>query len=318
MSRRGLIGFGAAAGVAAVSGAPFSASASTPQGVGPTEEEYTNAVTVALTPGAFVRSLNVFDFNSFAIAAGSFNQFVGYTGGMHNGVPGANFVVANLDLPVGAALTKVDVIGSRSSAGSQTWSLVLVNVITGFDAVLGSANLSNVNGVTQGTITLPAPRVTGPGETFAIRLENTDGFNRATGAVYQYTSLGSGFVAIAPRRVYDSRRDAASKIARGATRAISVANEYQTASVVVPAGATAIAYNVTVTDTEGGFGYLSVAPGGAAPNANSSSINWAAARASIANGLVVGINAAREVNVLCDGAADAKTHFLIDVLGYYV
>jgi hypothetical protein len=315
MSRRGLIGFGAAAGAAVVTGTPFAAHA-VPTGIGPTPDDYTNAVTITLAPGQFARSLNVFDFNGFNTAGGSSNIFVGYLGGVWNSSGTGNFMSATLDLPVGALLTKVDVLGNRSSVGGQAWSLIMVNVVTGVDVVVGSSNLNSVNGATQGTITLN--RAVAPGETYVVRLDNTDANSRAVGVVYQYSAPGSAFVAVAPRRVYDSRKDTAGKLARGATRTVNVATEYQTTNSVVPAGATAIAYNITVTDTESGFGFLSVAPGGSAPSSNSSSINWSAAKTSLANGLVVGINAAREINVLCDGAADAKTNFLIDVLGYYV
>jgi hypothetical protein len=315
ISRRGLIGLGAAAGAAVATGTSFAAHAAAPQGIGPTPDDYTNAVTISLTPGNYARTLGVFDFESFATGGGSSNAFVGYLGGMYNTAGASNFVVATLEVPVGAVLTKVDVIGNRSVVGSQAWSLVSINVVTGVDAIVGSANLNGVNGATQGTISLN--RVVSVGESLAIRLDNTDASNRAVGVVYQYSVAGSSFVALAPRRVYDSRRDPAGKIVRGTPRTLSVANEFQTTNSVVPAGATAIAYNLTITDTESSFGYLSVAPGGINPAAVSS-INWSSAKASLANGLVVGINAAREINVLCDGNADAKTHLLIDVLGYYV
>ncbi len=69
--------------------------------------------------------------------------------------------------------------------------------------------------------------------------------------------------------------------------------------------------------TEKAFGYLTVVAGGAA-TAGPSSINWDRVEATLANGLQGPLNANREVSVFCGGDTGAKTHFLIDVLGYYL
>lgn len=135
------------------------------------------------------------------------------------------------------------------------------------------------------------------------------------------TAAGA-FIAIDPTRVYDSRLPdpAQGALASGASRAVSVAFQRDAVSgkVVqmgerVPEGATAIAFNITITETAGA-GFLAVAPGNAA-SSPSSSINWTAAGQTIANGLIVKIHSDRTVKVFAGGAGSA--HFIIDVNGFW-
>ena len=84
---------------------------------------------------------------------------------------------------------------------------------------------------------------------------------------------------------------------------------------VVPPGATAIAYNLTVTRTTG-QGYLSVEPGGTV-EPGGSAINWSPGLASIANASVVKLDSQRRISVFIGGPAATSTHFIIDVVGYY-
>jgi hypothetical protein len=126
------------------------------------------------------------------------------------------------------------------------------------------------------------------------------------------------FTAITPTRVYDSRISGG-RLSNGQTRVVSVANGINVSSGVVttpdlvPAGATAIQYNLTVVDTTGS-GYLQVAPGDASA-ITSSSINWTATGQIIANGLMVKIDASRQVKAF---AMIGSTNFILDVLGYYL
>ena len=137
---------------------------------------------------------------------------------------------------------------------------------------------------------------------------------------------GAGtFHALAPVRVYDSRLAAPTqgKLATGQNRVVSIADARNevTGSVVVadvvPVGATAVVVNLTVTQTEGVLGgFLSVVPGDATA-LSGSSINWSGPDQNIANGLTAKISADRKVNVFCGGVPTPKTHFVIDVSGYY-
>lgn len=127
---------------------------------------------------------------------------------------------------------------------------------------------------------------------------------------------------ITPTRVYDSRAAAPSPgvISGGASRVVSVSDARPdfTGAVatagVVPAGASAIAYNLTVADTVGA-GFLSVNEGDAT-GFTASSINWSATGQLLANGLVVKLDGSRQVKVFAGGGG--STNFLIDVLGYYL
>lgn len=135
------------------------------------------------------------------------------------------------------------------------------------------------------------------------------------------TTAGA-FHAIAPVRVYDSRLGAipdSGIFAPNTDRTISIKDGFDLAGVLttpdaVPEGATAIAFNVTVTATTGP-NFLSIVPGDDA-SFTTSSINWSAAAQSIANGLTVGLNAARQVKIFA-GDQTGSTHVIIDVLGYY-
>jgi hypothetical protein len=81
----------------------------------------------------------------------------------------------------------------------------------------------------------------------------------------------------------------------------------------VPVGATAVAYNLTVTATTSG-GHMRVWPAGM-PLVSASTINWPGAGYSRANGTVVAISPGRDVT-LYNGSA-TPTDALIDTLGYY-
>ena len=82
----------------------------------------------------------------------------------------------------------------------------------------------------------------------------------------------------------------------------------------MPAGATAIMYNVTVVNTVAS-GWLSVNPGGVASTATST-INWGSSGTVLANGTMVALDANRGITVACGGTG-ASTNFIIDVTGYY-
>ena len=135
------------------------------------------------------------------------------------------------------------------------------------------------------------------------------------------------FHPISPARVYDSRGNmgatAAGPIAQTQSRVIPVGDARNLNGTiatpnVVPPGATAITFNLTVTGTTGAFGYLSLVPGDAA-SFTTSTINWDGPGKSLANGGTIKLDANRQVKVFCsDPAAISSTEFIIDVTGYYL
>jgi hypothetical protein len=135
-------------------------------------------------------------------------------------------------------------------------------------------------------------------------------------------STAGAFHAITPARVYDSRKPAPlpGVLATGQTRTVSIADrrDPSNGSVVqtnvVPARATAIAYNLTIVSTVGSNGFLAVNEGGNT-TVSASVINWSASGLTLANSTVVKVSNA-QITVICGGTS-TSCHFIIDVLGYY-
>jgi hypothetical protein len=129
------------------------------------------------------------------------------------------------------------------------------------------------------------------------------------------------FHAITPARVYDSRQALPSPgiLNSGQNRTISVKDSraINGGAVVenntVPAGATAVAANITVVGTVG-TGYLAINPGGDTA-VNASTINWFGGGQILANGVGLTLNSNRELTIVCAGGG--KTHFIVDITGYY-
>ena len=122
---------------------------------------------------------------------------------------------------------------------------------------------------------------------------------------------GSGFTPVTPTRAYDSRTGPG-PIAAGQQRTISMAT-----GGLVPEGATAVAYNATVADTTGS-GWLTVTPGSVGVLPVSSTINWWATNQFLSNGIAVGVDGQREVNVFAGpNGSGASTDFVLDTVGYY-
>jgi hypothetical protein len=135
-------------------------------------------------------------------------------------------------------------------------------------------------------------------------------------------SAAGAFHALSPGRVYDSRAAAPQQgtIGGSQNRTISVADKRDpatgavTVADFVPAGATAVAANVTVV-SQTGSGFLTINPGGTT-TVDSSTINWSAAGQILANGVILTLNANRELTVVAGGGG--STDFLVDISGYYL
>lgn len=124
---------------------------------------------------------------------------------------------------------------------------------------------------------------------------------------------GGRFTPVAPVRVYDSGAVGVALLAPGETRNIKVHTGLQGQQNVIPVGATAVAYNITVVEPRVA-GHLRVMPGDVSET-NSSAINWFLPGDKIANGLVVGVAADRSVNV--NNRSGGAVRFLLDIVGYY-
>jgi hypothetical protein len=128
------------------------------------------------------------------------------------------------------------------------------------------------------------------------------------------------FHPVTPTRVYDSRANQPHEgsIKTGEPRTISVADGRHTISGavihpdLVPAGATAVACNVTVTNTFG-HGFAVVNPG-ENDAVGASTINWQPGQV-LANSIIVGIDDARRVTLVVGAGAIAD--IVVDVSGYF-
>ncbi|MCB0915840.1 MAG: hypothetical protein KDC23_09090, partial [Actinobacteria bacterium] len=123
-------------------------------------------------------------------------------------------------------------------------------------------------------------------------------------AVMPTATADSLFVPTAPKRAYDSR-GIDGPIFSGQERTIDL-------DLWVPAGATGVAYTVTVTETVGA-GHLAVGVPGEG-NPGTSVINWFANGQNVANSATAAVNEAREISVFAGGG---PTEFIIDILGYF-
>jgi hypothetical protein len=110
-----------------------------------------------------------------------------------------------------------------------------------------------------------------------------------------------------PQRAYDSRNDANGPLA-GAIPPVARTIQISSAVPQVPASASAIVGNLTITDAKGG-GFATVWPSGAWPG--TSNINFSPG-VDIANAITVGLGPGGTVLV----AASKQTHVIIDVAGY--
>ncbi|MFP5489552.1 MAG: hypothetical protein ACLGHQ_14765, partial [Acidimicrobiia bacterium] len=136
------------------------------------------------------------------------------------------------------------------------------------------------------------------------------------------TQLQPQYFPIDPIRCYDSREEAYAEsgpIARLERRVVSVADSHDRSGVViatdvVPEGATAITYNITVARPTA-VNWLAVAPGDQTDAPQFSSINFSVGR-NDANGLTGKLDDDRQVAVFC-GDDVGSCHFIIDVTGYY-
>ena len=142
------------------------------------------------------------------------------------------------------------------------------------------------------------------GQTYSIALRavNAVGAGAASARV-TVTPLGAAFVPLDPYRAYDSRVDGG-LLPGGSSRLVTTG---------VPAGAVAVAYNLTATGMLGS-GLLTVTPGGV-PSGGTSTLNFTATGQTVANAFGSGVDAQGRISVSATGAA---THFVVDVVGYYM
>lgn len=312
VSRRGLLKLGAVAGLAAggaALGIPVSANAATGQGTGISSPAAPANPQLPLVPVVNNAVSNMVGLPDLQAQDGVLT-YVSASAYCFGSGPGAGnpFILAPINVPPGATLVAVTPFGT-STAG-QSWRVRAQNLQTGsFPTIASGVSPMGVDQFVNLSMSYTVPLYT------RVWLECTpcnDANNVVIGAGYFYIPSTPGFHAIAPLRVYDSRLTGGPMIG-GQTRAISVAMTTLGAAAVPPA-ASAILYNLTVTDTTSGAGFLALFPFGTSYPGNSS-INWTAAGQTLANGGAVSLGGDRQVNVFDAGGG---TQFILDVTGYYL
>lgn len=234
---------------------------------------------------------------------------VGVQGEASTGIAGIGTAIGVLGSgPVGV-LGNGDSVGLRASALSTNGTALDLPALTGHTAP-GSRSVA----YTVGRIEIDEN-----GNLWMCTAAGTPGtWRKLTGP-----AVAGAFHPLTPGRVVDTRLSAGGigPLTTGSALFVSVADRKAVGVVpaltdFVPAGATAIAANVTVTNTVAS-GFLTVNPGGNS-TIGASTINWSSGGLTLANGVILTLNANRELTIVYGGVATAATNVIVDVNGYYL
>ena len=318
----GVLGVGAIGSGSAVSAAP--PGGETVGGGGAPVGESRLEAPVAAAAGVEYLSYSGLDFK-----AGTSSLTYGSSSGELSTTAG--FYTVPVSMPQGATVTEVVLYFTESVAAAN----VICRLVryqghtsgSNFNSVvIFDTSLAPVSGAMQSIVSaVPAGEVVDNTKNSYFLILNAAAGCTVYGARVGFrrgASITTSFVPLNPGRVYDSRWAVfgAAKINGGENRAISVKDRRRISPDdgavdlvdFVPAGARAIAYNLTITETVNA-GFLAATPGDATTFA-ASTINWSQTGQNLANGTVVTLDGSRNMKVFSGGL----THFIIDVLGYYI
>ncbi len=255
-------------------------------------------------------------------------------------------VYAAVELPDGARIKRVTFFGTDNAATNISITLnrvdynipILIGAITRSDLAVTSFTTSATPGETVVSSTDNLDEITGSFSTSFVsthhRFHSLDVVMHTAaglqeilcGVEVQYQVPASGadpgtvFHPITPVRAYDSRITAYSvngPIPNNSSRVVDISAGHDlitgavTLADAVPAGATAITYNLT-SDASTTVGFVAITPGNAGTFATSAlNLNGT----PLANGGTVAIAGDRTVKVFVGGGG--STQIIIDVTGYY-
>lgn len=319
-SRRDFLGIGVTAGAGAlVSGQPAAAAALPPPG---RPNAHRLAVTAPADPVIVAAAPRYLTYPGIALVAGT-QSATAPTWSVYEGNPkggswaaGSGWVGCPIEVPAGATVLDVTAYTFGTGKGSLVVDRYLP-AATGFaDSMTGPIEATQAPTLRTTAVTLN--RVLAGDEGFHAYVYGTSTNHVVRGIRVGYQPAQAGFVPLPPYRAYDSRYQDG-KLGRD-SRIVSIADRVKpptgavTAKDVVPAAATAIAYNLGVYQTESS-GYLAVTTP-RTKSVSASSLNWFGSDQSLANGLTARLDGSRTVKVFAGGRG--RTHFVIDVLGYYI
>ena len=299
LSRRGLLtGLGAAGAVGALAGlhaSPVEAAAARsiaafPQVIGP------------ITPG-----LTYFQIDAVGFSTALNDRYFDDTSGTGDLTPPGQ-LLAPLLIPAGSVIRQIN-LAYLGTPTVQIWRRYLNS------PQLGSPNgpqafinqtmpLGNNPGRAE-PVTSGLPLTIEDGATYSIRISEAAGTS-VFGMTVGYEPPKQGFVPIAPpTRPLDTRQP-------GQGGKLNV-DEERTINLGLPAGSRGAVINLTITETEGSFGFVSVFAADIAFPGNSS-INWSSAGQTSANAVITDVDGSGRIKIR--GSVN-RTQVIIDVLGSF-
>ncbi len=224
---------------------------------------------------------------------------IAWAGGVYN----PSTLRAFPQIPFGSTLVEVE--GYRNPAGTTNIALVLREWRwPNTNANLVSMTL-NADVVTQAITGTPVVR---SDAMYMFEANGTAATAQLNGVRLGYIPAAAGFVPVSQTRKLDSR--AGAKLAKGTTTSIDLSPQ-------VPSGARAVLVSLTATETVGALGYFTAFPGSATTPPDTSNLNWFATGQVVANTAVVSLGTGTTIKLFVGGAADAATHALVDIIGYF-
>ncbi len=253
-----------------------------------------------------------------------------------------------VELPDGARIKQLSFFGEDNSASdisivlhrSQVAVPLLLGSPSRTDAVVNTFTTAGASGVVVASGADNLDEVTGslPQSSFIlsgsyhrfhqVEVTFTNGQDQVLCGIevrYQVPASaadpGTVFHPIAPVRAFDSRVAAYAQsgvLVRNTSKVIDISDGHDaggaiTAAEIVPPGATAITYNITIAGPTGP-NFMSVTPGDAA-SFTASTINFDGT-SDLANAATVAIAGDRTIKVW-GGDQSGSAHVIIDVTGYY-
>jgi hypothetical protein len=273
-----------------------------------------------LVPGATLGVANWSDTMAWGGAA-----IHGLSSGVYYSAdPSGLDVWANLNIPAGSTLARIDAYGYRAPVGTLSWSVFDVDSVNGTETQPAFGNSASGTGVIQTTFTSFTSSTIATGHRIEVDLRNSDsgtgiGF---VGVVYQYFSPTVSLVPITPVRVFDSRFS--THVVQGSPRTINVkdAINVSTGAVVtpnaIPQGARAVSFTITVTNTVNA-GFATIVPG-TGTTVTASNVNWSGNGQTVAAGGVVTLgsgSAERQVTIVIGGGGAAAADVIVDITADY-
>jgi PKD repeat protein len=224
--------------------------------------------------------------------------------------PSTGFSVStNINIVPPAALTLAMTIGSEGAliANVDTNGSTSAWNITSYNIDFGDGTVDNNGAGATHTYAKPG--------TYLITLTETDQSGQTATMSKSFTTAGSDYTATGPTRILDTRDGTGTNgviapVNPGATLVLHVAGT----GTSLPAGVTAVAVNLTATDTTGNGLIIAYPDGTTVPNV--SNLNYTPGK-TVANSAIVPVDADGSIDLYNAGTLAGKVDLIVDVTGYF-